>query len=230
VRQGPHDAAETVVFLGPSLAVDTARDHLAAAYAPPVRRGDLARHVAAGAKRLAIVDGEFAQSLSVSIVEIREALAAGVEVWGASSMGALRAAECHVLGMRGVGWIYEEYRTGALQADDEVALMLDPETLAPLTVPLVNVRWALACAVAEAVVDGAEAAGLFELARSLPFDRRTYRGVVALARLGGPARAASAFADFVHRQPHLTDRKRLDALGLLDALHRSANDRTEEEP
>ena len=53
-----------------------------------------------------IVDGEFGQSLSVWHKEILHALHRGIRVVGASSMGALRAAELDRFGMEGVGEIY----------------------------------------------------------------------------------------------------------------------------
>src|SRR3569832_1918730 len=95
------DASSTYVFLGPSLPREEAGKALPlpVTWRPPFWCGVLLWVVAAGARRVAIVDGEFGQSLAVSVTEIKAALARGVEVWGASSMGALRAAECAGLGM-----------------------------------------------------------------------------------------------------------------------------------
>ena len=47
-----------------------------------------------------------------------------IEVFGASSMGALRASELDTLGMTGIGYCYEQYATGTIDSDDEVAVML----------------------------------------------------------------------------------------------------------
>ena len=41
-------------------------------------------------------------------------------------MGALRAAELHAFGMRGVGRIFEAFRDGELEDDDEVAVVHGP--------------------------------------------------------------------------------------------------------
>src|SRR5215203_3507429 len=113
----------TVVFLGPSLDFTEAETHLKALYLPPIRRGDLPKVIAEGARTIGIIDGEFGQSLAVSVMEIRAGLEQGIHVWGAASMGALRAAECQSLGMSGVGWIFQGYVDGSLRADDEVALL-----------------------------------------------------------------------------------------------------------
>jgi hypothetical protein len=50
----------------------------------------------------------------------------GVHVFGAASMGALRAAEMHSLGMVGIGTIFQWYRDGKIVADDEVAVRHGP--------------------------------------------------------------------------------------------------------
>ena len=55
-------------------------------------------------------------------------------------MGALRAAE--VPGVIGAGLVYQWYRNGLIRRDDEVALLFDPASGRPLTVPTVNVRYA----------------------------------------------------------------------------------------
>ena len=76
-----------------------------------------------------------------------------MRVFGAASLGALRAAECAPFGMEGVGAIFERCRSGALEDDHELALAYAPRELdyAPLTEPLVNVRATLDAAVAAGV-------------------------------------------------------------------------------
>jgi len=56
-------------------------------------------------------------------------MAQGIHVFGAASIGALRAAELDVFGMRGIGDIYEAFRDGLLEDDDEVAVLHGPEEL-----------------------------------------------------------------------------------------------------
>ncbi|MGH9881434.1 MAG: TfuA-like protein, partial [Pyrinomonadaceae bacterium] len=163
-----------VVFLGPSLDSNEAATHLEARYLPPIRRGDLPRVIADGAQAIGIIDGEFGQSLAVSVMEICAGLKQGVRIWGAASMGALRAAECQSVGMVGVGWIFQKYAEGFLRADDEVALLFDPRTYRATTIPLVNIRWALQTAIEERVVSRSSEAALLKLARAVRFTARTY--------------------------------------------------------
>jgi len=125
------------VYLGPSLPLAEAERLLVADYHPPIRRGDLPTRYDG---TVIIIDGEFGQSLSVSPNEILRLLEGGTRIIGASSMGALRAAELYPFGMEGCGWVFEAYRSGRIEADDEVALAYSPLDLQPLTVPLVNVR------------------------------------------------------------------------------------------
>lgn len=222
--------SDTVVFLGPSLPLAKAAEIVPAAvtWRPPVRRGDLPAAVAAGTRRVVIVDGEFGQSLAVSVLEIKAALALGVEVWGASSMGALRAAECEALGMRGCGWIFRGYRDGTLTADDEVALLFNPWTGEAVTMPLVNFRWGLLLATAEGVVPTAAGPALLAAARAVPFAERTFERLLAGSSLDAKGALAPVPAscephmrsllDWMKRQPEHCDRKRLDAVELLKAL------------
>ena len=49
-----------------------------------------------------------------------------------------------VIGMQGVGQIFQWYRSGKIEAEDEVALVFDPKTFKPISEPLVNMRYAFA--------------------------------------------------------------------------------------
>lgn len=142
-----------IVYLGPSLDRAEAERLIDAEFRPPVRRGDLASHGAA--RVVVILDGEFGQSFSVSPKEILRSLDRGFTVIGASSMGALRAAELAPFGMAGHGWVYEAYRSGKIEGDDEVALLYSPPAGPAVTVPLVNVRcWLERAQAAGAIADG----------------------------------------------------------------------------
>lgn len=114
------------VFLGPSLPRSAAEAiHPAAIFLDPVAMGDLFllvhRRAVAG-DRIAIIDGLFEQLPAVWHKEILFALEQRIEVHGASSMGALRAAELDGLGMIGHGRVYQAYRDGLIEDDDEVAV------------------------------------------------------------------------------------------------------------
>src|SRR5205814_1005092 len=113
-----------------------------ATYLPPVACGDVAALLPRAPAAIGIVDGFFDERPAVFHKEILHALARGVRVFGASSMGALRAAELHGFGMQGVGRIFEAFRSGELEDDDEVAVVHGDAGIAfaPTSDAMVNLR------------------------------------------------------------------------------------------
>jgi hypothetical protein len=163
-----------VIFLGPSLDVATARSILPATYLPPIKRGDLSK-LPSDVDIVGIIDGQFYQTLAVSPKEVLELLARGVAVFGASSIGALRAAETHTYGTKGVGEIFRLYRDGIIDSDDEVAVTYDPETFRPLSNSLVDIRDALAAATSMHIIDVHEAEQVVRRMQEMYFPYRSYR-------------------------------------------------------
>ena len=137
------------VFLGPTLESVKASEILTANYFPPVRMGDIYRLLGSGVHTIVLIDGIFHGQAAVWQREILEALDNNIEVIGASSMGALRAAELYPFGMVGCGTIFEWYRDGIIDGDDEVALNHGDESngFRPFSEPLVNIRYNLMQAV-----------------------------------------------------------------------------------
>lgn len=134
---------ETVVFLETSLTYQEAIHLLPhAMYLPSIKKGDVLKAIKAGYKRIVIIDGNFSWVPSVWHKEILTALDYGIEVWGAASMGALRAAELDSFGMRGHGRIYEMYKNEEVDGDDEVAIAYSKFNNVQ-TIPLINIRLTL---------------------------------------------------------------------------------------
>lgn len=205
----------SVVFLGPSLDRSDASGILDAVYLPPVTRGDIDRVLSNGIPdAIGIVDGQFFQSFSVSPKEVLRALDAGCRVFGAASMGALRAVELAPFGMVGVGDIFGLYANGVIDADDEVAMVYDSETLRPLSVPLVNMRIALGHAVEHGVVPADYADRFLASARRLYYPERTYQRV--FHALDDCGHDNDKFADHLAREA--SDAKRNDAISMLRAM------------
>jgi TfuA protein len=169
----PGDLSRVVVFTGPSLHPDRAKAILDATILPPIKRGDLERVSGLKPTVVGIIDGEFYQSLAVSPKEILPLLESGITVYGASSMGALRAVELRNCGMIGVGRVFRLFRNGLLDADDEVALAYSPSTYEALSEPLVNTRYVLRAAVRRGMLTGAQAAEILARLKELYFPERT---------------------------------------------------------
>ena len=198
------------VFLGPSCDLAAARRVLPdAEFWPPAARGDIARAAADGASVIVLIDGVFLQDCAVGHREVLGVLKSGVTVIGASSMGALRAAELDGLGMIGVGEVYRRYRSGELESDDEVALVYDPESGYALSEPLVNIRATLEAAVANGVIAQIEADAVLAAAQSLYFPERTWATILRRAAVPEAVRESLA------RHPPI-DLKRADAVAALE--------------
>ncbi len=212
-RRRPSDL---VVFLGPSLPAAQARKVARCQVLPPARQGDVWRALALRPRAIALVDGVFESVPSVWHHEILAALDAGVAVLGASSMGALRAAELWRQGMAGVGRIFRMYRDGALTDDAEVALLhAGPEHgFEPFTVPLVNVRHNAERARAAGILTSGEARALVKAGQAVFFQDRTWERVLDAAML--PERARARWEAWVGRKG-LEDLKALDARACLEA-------------
>ena len=106
-------------------------------------------------------------------------------------MGALRAAELDQFGMLGVGRIYEDFRNGLLEDDDEVAVAHGgpDEHFVAQSDALVNIRTTLQDAVKEGIVSSETAATLIELIKKEFFPNRSYQALLQLGVMAGVAEA-----------------------------------------
>lgn len=202
---------DVVVFLGPTLPLATARRTLKATYLPPARQGDVFRVLPDRPRVIVLIDGVFEGVPSVWHHELRAALASGVHLIGASSMGALRAAELHDEGMLPVGRIAGEYVSGARTDDSDVVLLHgdSDSKFQALTVPLVNVEATVAEAKRRRVVSSREARQLVEAAGALFFKQRTWRAIV------GALPEARRSPTLAWLRENLVDQKALDAIQAL---------------
>jgi hypothetical protein len=168
---------------------------------PPVKRGDIERLVSTrrpGA--VAIVDGQFHQCLAVGHAEIRLAIAKGWQVWGLSSMGAIRACEMRHLGMRGFGDVYDWFCRDEDFRDDEVALThaANPPYVA-LSEPLIHIRVWLQELVQSRLLNAGQEKRLLKELMSMWYGDRTLAGARAMALSVVPQRAREldkSLADF----------------------------------
>jgi len=182
---------KVLVFLGPSLSAAEASALLPCELRPPARQGDVFRALGEAPDALVLLDGVFESVPSVWHHELLAALDAGVAVFGASSMGALRGAELHPHGMRGAGRIFEAYRDGLLVDDAEVALLHAPAELGyrALTVPLVQVRAAAAWGQGRGALSAAEARALVRAAEGVHYQDRTWGEVLGRVRWSAATQA-----------------------------------------
>lgn len=175
------------VFLGPSFPVADAQAILPAVYLPPARRGDVFTAIRShDAEAVALIDGVFEQAPSVWHKELLWALDKGVRLYGAASMGALRAAELSQFGMTGIGRIYDAYTSGRFapfddpfEDDDEVAVVHGPAEIGyAASDAMVDIRATLAAAAEAGVIGPDEMRSLARAAKALFYKRRIWSAVL----------------------------------------------------
>jgi hypothetical protein len=212
---------KTCVFVGPTLhgeSIPPGMKRLG-----PAAMGSVFRAVEAGYRRIGIIDGHFGNVPSVWHKEILFALSKGVEVSGAASTGALRAAELHAYGMIGVGRAYRLFRRGLLTDDDELAVIHAPEALAfcPLSEAMVNIRFTLRKLKRLGMLSTATEQALARDMKSLHFSARTREELERCASSIVGDEEAQRIADGYARA--YVDVKRADALALVAWITRHAS-------
>lgn len=202
----------TFLFAGPSIhGLEIPRDF---ELRPPAACGDLLSLLAEPPATVALIDGVFRTARTVWHREILSLLAAGWQVFGASSLGAIRAAELLPFGMQGVGEIFAGYALGAIRRDDAVLLDHAPSYLdfEPFSLALVDAEFTLA----NLSISVADRRMMQRIVRTTRYTARTWRSCVD--QFGD--RTGRAFPCPVATLERLPSLKRLDAVALLDALRK----------
>jgi hypothetical protein len=204
-----------VVFAGPSLdRADSAVPGLT--YLPPAAEGDIYRAARQGPRAIALIDGYFEAQPAVWHKEILWAMSEGIHVFGAASMGALRASELWSFGMVGAGVIYRAYRRGVLIDDAEVAVLHGPAELGypSVTEALVNVRANLSRARARGVLSTEVRRLVLRSAASVYYKDRSWERILQAAISNGmAAEEAARLKDWLKKDS--VDFKRRDAGSLI---------------
>jgi hypothetical protein len=207
-----------VVYTGTSINYHDAMKILNADYRPPVKRNDIKRIMRNPPDIIGIIDGVFFDSAAVAHREIIDAIKSGVIVVGGGSMGALRASELDSYGMIGVGKIYEMYRSGVLESDDEVAVTFDQDTMEALSVPLVNIRATLGSAVESGLLEHEIADSILDIARKLFYPDRNYQNIVSECMKKGIVSDPDQGKLLDCLLEHEVDVKREDAVSVLEKI------------
>lgn len=206
------------IFAGPTLD-SQARATLSATYFPPAAQGDVFKVARKKPKVIGIIDGLFDSMPSVWHKEILWALSQGVHVIGASSMGALRAAELHEFGMTGIGKIFEMYRDGIIEDDDEVAVMHAEagEDHAIFAHAMVDIRRSVDDARSAEIISAESARTITQCAKAMFFRERTYFNIMQAAlELGASPDEIADLRLFLQRQP--LSQKQEDAVAMIDFI------------
>ena len=210
---------KVIVYAGLSIPFDEAKEILDSfegvevVYKRPIQRGDLGQALKEHPDIIGIIDGVFHQNSAVGHKEILNVMKNGIQVFGASSMGALRASELDTLGMHGIGYVYEQYATGKVDSDDDVAVMLDSETLEALSEPLINMKYVFTNASSENIITEEEKDELLSIAKKTFYPKRNYAQTLAASDLDNETKGK--LIDFIRTSP---DIKKEDAKALLTTI------------
>lgn len=208
------------IFTGPTLSAREATRVLEAHYLPPVAEGDVYRVALRRPQVIGIIDGYFERIPSVWHKEILWAMSQGIHVFGSASMGALRAAELEAFGMEGVGAIFEAYRDGRLEDDDEVAVVHASEEFEfrAASESMVNIRMTLNRAAEADVISPATRSALERIAKDLFYPHRCYPLLLERAAENGLcAQELAALKEWLPSGQ--VNQKREDALAMLRLIH-----------
>lgn len=174
--------AKPIIFLGPSLSHEKARRIMPEAeYRPPAKKGDLLRLAADPETRMVgLVDAVFLQDYPPTPIEVYQlARKQGVTLAGAASLGALRAVELEKFGMIGIGKIFELYKKGTLDADDEVAVTFAPDGDYRLqSEAMVDIRFNLFLAKKRGIINQETKKIVASVAKEIYFPHRNYPDII----------------------------------------------------
>ena len=210
-----------VIFLGPSLSHEKARMIFDADYRPPAKKGDFLRLAAdPNVRMVGFVDGVFMQDYPPTPIEVYQlARKEGVILAGAASLGALRAVELEKFGMVGIGKIFELYKSGRVDADDEVAVTFAPEGEYRLqSEAMIDIRYNLFLAHKKKVMGKKAKIVLARVAKETYFPHRNYANIIEEAKMRYPAMAGEIGSFAAYIVSNRKSLKEIDAMRLVRYL------------
>jgi hypothetical protein len=175
---------QPVIFVGPSLSIEKARSIFPLAdYRPPARKGDFLK--LKDAAFVGFIDGVFLQDYPPTPIEVYTLLQKrNLTLAGAASLGALRAVELERFGMIGIGKIFQLYRSGRIESDDEVAVTFSEHDHRLQSEALIDIRYTLYHAAKDGIINSDTRRKLVRIAKQVYFPSRTYEEIIERARSG----------------------------------------------
>ena len=170
--------SKPIIFLGPSLSIEKAKKILEADYRKPAKKGDLLQLIFNETKIVGLIDGYFLQDYPPTPIEVYNLVKKKeTKVYGSSSLGALRAVELSKYGMIGVGKIFNLFRNGILDSDDEVAVTFTDYSNYK-SEALIDIRYNLFLAQKMKVIDKEVKRIILRVSKQTYFPYRTYTDIL----------------------------------------------------
>jgi len=179
-----------IVYLGPTLSREKAIKILDADYRDPAKKGDflMLSRDSDEKKYVGFVDGVFLHEYPPSPIEVYHlATRKNIELIGASSLGALRAVELEKFGMKGIGKIFELYKNGIINADDEVAVTFVRENNILQSEAMIDIRFNLFLAYKKGVITNQTKKRFAKIAKNIYFPFRNYEDLIKLTQQQFPS-------------------------------------------
>ncbi|TLX85689.1 MAG: TfuA-related McrA-glycine thioamidation protein [Thaumarchaeota archaeon] len=174
-----------IVYLGPTLNREEASKILEADYRDPAKKGDFLRlsHTSDEKKYVGFIDGVFLHDYPPSPIEVYHlATRKNIELIGASSLGALRAVELEKFGMKGIGKIFQLFKNGILNADDEVAVTFVRDKNILQSEALIDIRFNLFLAYKKGIITKETKKRFVKIAKNIYFPFRNYDDIIRLTQ------------------------------------------------
>jgi TfuA protein len=207
-----------VIFLGPTLSIEKAKEILDADYRLPAKKGDLLRLIPSPVKFVGLIDGYFLQDYPPTPIEVYNLLRKkNVKVFGSSSLGALRAVELKKFGMIGIGKIFNLYLNGIIDSDDEVAVTFTGYT-GYKSEALIDIRYNLFLAYKNKLIDKGTKNIILKIAKRTYFPYRTYTDILNKSKQALPQKKKQLedLEEFVSKKR--ISLKERDAIELLNCI------------
>ena len=179
-----------IVYLGPTLSREEAIKILDADYRDPAKKGDflMLSRDSDEKKYIGFVDGVFLHDYPPSPIEVYHlATRKNIELIGASSLGALRAVELEKFGMKGIGKIFQLYKNGIINADDEVAVTFVRENNILQSEAMIDIRFNLFLAYKKGIITNQTKKRFAKIAKKIYFPFRNYEDIIKLTHQQFPS-------------------------------------------
>ncbi|HJU78985.1 MAG TPA: TfuA-like protein [Nitrososphaeraceae archaeon] len=179
-----------IVYLGPTLSREEAVKILDADYRDPAKKGDflMLSQDSDEKKHVGFIDGVFLHDYPPPPIEVYHlATRKNIELIGASSLGALRAVELEKFGMKGIGKIFQLYKNGVINADDEVAVTFVQGSNILQSEAMIDIRFNLFLAYRKGILTKETKKRFTKIAKSTYFPFRNYEDLINLTQQQYPS-------------------------------------------
>jgi len=207
--------SKPIVFLGPTMPIEKAKEILDAEYKAPAKKGDFLRLITSNVKIVGLIDGYFLQDYPPTPIEVYNLLRKkSVTLYGSSSLGALRAVELRKFGMIGIGKIFELFLNRVIDSDDEVAVTFT-DYLQYKSEALIDIRYNLFLAQKKNIIDNQTKKNILNIAKKTYFPYRTYNDIIFQSKMTFPSnkRQIENFEEYIIKNKKSLKEK--DAIKLL---------------